>query len=116
MAISAKPGEEATRAAARDLETSESLARDLGKIEFPDPKIANEDHLILSEYFGISCEESQCSDNSDADNHSPEADVRLVESFLACGDESMHVQPHKVDSTPSNVSTNGVFFFCTRKL
>ncbi|CAL5202290.1 unnamed protein product [Lathyrus oleraceus] len=111
MAISAMPGEEATRAAAQDLETSESLARDLGKIEFPDPKIANEDHLMVSEYFGISCEESQCSDslaNSDADNHSSEAGVRLVESFSACSGESVQVQPHKVDSPPSSVSTNGV--------
>ncbi|KAI5409145.1 uncharacterized protein LOC127084805 [Lathyrus oleraceus] len=111
MAISAMPGEEATRAAAQDLETSESLARDLGKIEFPDPKIANEDHLMVSEYFGISCEESQCSDslaNSDADNHSSEAGVRLVESFSACSGESVQVQPHKADSPPSSVSTNGV--------
>ncbi|CAK8565697.1 unnamed protein product [Lathyrus sativus] len=111
MAISAMPGEEATRAAAQDLETSESLARDLGKIEFPDPKIANEDHLMVSEYFGISCEESQCSDslaNSDADNHSSEAGVRLVESFSACSGESVQVQPPKVDSPPSSVSTNGV--------
>jgi len=83
----------------------------LDKIEFPDPKIANEDHLMVSEYFGISCEESQCSDslaNSDAENHSSEAGVRLVESFSACSGESVQVQPPKVDSPPSSVSTNGV--------
>ncbi|KAL5077412.1 hypothetical protein RYX36_016396 [Vicia faba] len=111
MAISAMPGEEATRAALQDSETAESLARDLGKIEFPDPKIANEDHLMVSEYFGISCEESQCSDslaNSDAENHSSEAGVRLVESFSACSGDSVQVQPPKVNSPPSSVSTNGV--------
>ncbi|XP_058788074.1 uncharacterized protein LOC131662324 [Vicia villosa] len=111
MAISAMPGEESARAALQNSETAESLARDLGKIEFPDPKIANEDHLMVSEYFGISCEESQCSDslaNSDAENHSSEAGVRLVESFSACSGESVQVQPPKVDSPPSSVSTNGV--------
>ncbi|KAI5433912.1 hypothetical protein KIW84_020954 [Lathyrus oleraceus] len=51
-----------------------------------------------------------------ADNHSSEADVHLVESFSACSGESVQVQPHKVNSTSSSVSTNGVFFFCTRKL
>ncbi|XP_058788070.1 uncharacterized protein LOC131662319 [Vicia villosa] len=111
MAISAIPSEEAARAALQNSETAESLARDLGKIEFPDPKIANEDHLMVSEYFGISCEESQCSDslaNSDAENHSSEAGVRLVESFSACSGESVQVQSPKVDSPPSSVSTNGV--------
>nr|KYP49865.1 hypothetical protein KK1_028364 [Cajanus cajan] len=104
MAISAMPTKVATDAA-----TSESLARDLDKIEFPDPKIVNEDHLMVSEYFGIPCEETQCSDSlatSDAENQSSEAGVRLVESFAACSVES--VQPPKVDSPPSSVSTNGV--------
>lgn len=93
----------------QDSETSESLARDLDKIEFPDPKIVNEDRLMVSEYFGIPCEETQCSDSlatSDDENHSSEAGVRLVESFSACSVES--VQPPKVDSPPSSVSTNGV--------
>ncbi|KAL2322764.1 hypothetical protein Fmac_027143 [Flemingia macrophylla] len=104
MAISAMPTKVATAAA-----TSESLARDLDKIEFPDPKIVNEDHLMVSEYFGIPCEETQCSDSlatSDAENFSSEAGVRLVESFAACSVES--VEPPKVDSPPSSVSTNGV--------
>ncbi|KAJ1441292.1 C2 domain [Sesbania bispinosa] len=109
MAISKMPTEVATNVTVQDSETSESLARDLDKIEFPDPKIVNEDHLMVSEYFGIPCEETQCSDSlatSDAENHSSEAGVRLVESFSACSVES--VQPPKVDSPPSSVSTNGV--------
>ncbi|TKY46985.1 hypothetical protein E2542_SST29036 [Spatholobus suberectus] len=109
MAISAMPTKVATDATVQDPETSESLARDLDKIEFPDPKIVNEDHLMVSEYFGIPCEETQCSDSlatSDAENHSSEAGVRLVERFSACSVES--VQPPKVDSPPSSVSTNGV--------
>ncbi|OIW02903.1 hypothetical protein TanjilG_29679 [Lupinus angustifolius] len=111
MAISAMPMDLATE---RDLEseTSESMVRDLDKIEFPDPKILNEDHLMVSEYYGIPCDESHCTNNSlvntDAENHSSEAGVQLVESFSACGAES--VQPPKVDndSPPSSVSTNGV--------
>ncbi|XP_004506670.1 uncharacterized protein [Cicer arietinum] len=109
MAISAMPGEAATHDTLQDSETSELLARDLDKIEFPDPKIVNEDHLMVSEYFGISCDETQCSDSlntSDAENHSSEAGIRLVESFSACSVES--VQPPKVDSPPSSLSTNGV--------
>ncbi|KAK4278365.1 hypothetical protein QN277_016220 [Acacia crassicarpa] len=99
---------------ALDPETTESLAKDLDKIEFPDPKIVNEDHLMVSEYFGISCDETQCSEslaNSDAaDHHSSDSGVQLVKSFSACSVESAQQQPsiNKVDSPPSFVSTNGV--------
>ncbi|MED6183876.1 hypothetical protein PIB30_041968 [Stylosanthes scabra] len=93
-----------------EVQDSESLTRDLEKIEFPDPKIVNEDHLMASEYFGIPCDETQCSADSlatsDAENQSSEAGVRLVESFSACSVQSL--QPPKVDSPPSSVSTNGV--------
>ena len=109
MAISAMPAELATNVTEKDSEKCESLVKDWDKIEFPDPKIVNEDHLMVSEYFGIPCEESQCSDSlatNDAENHSSEAGVQLVESFSACSVES--VQPPKVDSPPSSVSTNGV--------
>ena len=52
---------------------------------------------MVSEYFGITCEESQCSDSlttTDTENLSSEAGVQLVESFSAC--------------SVSSVSTNGV--------
>ena len=109
MAISAMPTELATNGTEKDSESCESLARDLDKIEFPDPKIVNEDHWMVSEYFGIPCEESQCSDSlttTDTENLSSEAGVQIVESFSACSVES--VQPPKADSPPSSVSTNGV--------
>ena len=102
FAISAMPTE-------KDSESCESLVRDLDKIEFPDPKIANEDHLMVSEYFGIPCEESQCSGSlttTDTENLTSEAGVQLVESFSACSVES--AEPPKVDSPPTSVSTNGV--------
>ncbi|KAK7276910.1 hypothetical protein RIF29_18058 [Crotalaria pallida] len=109
IAISALPTDLATE---RDLETSESIVRDLDKIEFPDLKIVNEDNLMVSEYYGIPCDESQCTDNSlvntdDAGNHSSEAGVHLVESFSACSVGSIQ-PPNKVDSPPSSVSTDGV--------
>ncbi|KAK7299972.1 hypothetical protein RJT34_10803 [Clitoria ternatea] len=110
MAISAMPNELATNGTVKDSETCESLVRDLDKIEFPDPKIVNEDHIMVSEYFGIPCEESQCSDSlatTDAENLSSKAGVQLVESFSACSVVES-VQPPKVDSPPSSVSTNGV--------
>ncbi|TKY57367.1 hypothetical protein E2542_SST21815 [Spatholobus suberectus] len=109
MAISAMPTELAANGTEKDSESCESLVRDLDKIEFPDPKIVNEDHLMVSEYFGIPCDESQCSGSlttTDTENLSSEAGVQLVESFSACSVES--VQPPKVDSPPSSVSTNGV--------
>jgi len=102
IAISAMPTE-------KDSESCESLVRDLDKIEFPDPKIANEDHLMVSEYFGIPCEERQCSGSlttTDTENLTSEAGVQLVESFSACSVES--AQPPKVDSPPTSVSTDGV--------
>ncbi|CAJ1971474.1 unnamed protein product [Sphenostylis stenocarpa] len=105
IAISAMP----TELAANGTESCETLVRDLDKIEFPDPKIVNEDHLMVSEYFGIPCEESQCSGSlttTDAENLSSEAGVQLVESFSACSVGS--AQPPKVDSPPTSVSTNGV--------
>ncbi|OIW16384.1 hypothetical protein TanjilG_19100 [Lupinus angustifolius] len=110
MAISATPTDFAIE---RDLEseTCESMVRDLDKIEFPDPKIVNEDYLMVSEYYGIPCDESQCTNNSfvnmDSENHSSEeAGVNLVESFSTCSFES--IQPTKADndSPPTSVSTN----------
>ncbi|KAE9614755.1 putative C2 domain-containing protein [Lupinus albus] len=109
MAISAMPTDFAID---RDLEseTCDSMVRDLDKIEFPDPKIVNEDYLMVSEYYGIPCDESQCTNNSfvnmDSENHSSEeAGVNLVESFSTCSFES--IQPSKVDndSPPNGVSS-----------
>ncbi|KAI4306177.1 hypothetical protein L6164_029478 [Bauhinia variegata] len=107
--VMAIPVEVATDVTVQDSETSEALASDLDKIEFPDPKIVNEDHLMASEYFGIPCEETKFCESlntSDTENQSCEAGVQLVESFSACSVAS--APPPKVDSPPSSVSTNGV--------
>ncbi|TXG67628.1 hypothetical protein EZV62_008903 [Acer yangbiense] len=108
MAIPAMPKPLATGSSAQESELSESFDR----IEFPDPKIANENEMMISEYFGISCsnmdsESSESLDTSDAQNQlSCEIGVRVVESFSTATVES--VQLPKVDSPPSSVSTNGV--------
>lgn len=99
MAISAMPSTELDiNGTEKDSEKSESLVRDLDKIEFPNPKIVNEDHLMVSEYFG-----TDSLATTDTENLSSEKGVRLVESFSACSVES--VQPPKVESPPSS---NGV--------
>ncbi|KAJ0046589.1 hypothetical protein Pint_03980 [Pistacia integerrima] len=87
-------------------ETSE-MSESLDKIEFPDPKIVNENQMMVSEYFGIPCESSESLVTSDAQNdESSEMGVRMVESFSNATVES--VQLPKRDSPPSSVSTNGV--------
>ncbi|XVF03714.1 hypothetical protein REPUB_Repub05bG0017500 [Reevesia pubescens] len=106
MAIPAMPTDVVTM---KDSETSEC---ELEKIEFPDPKIANENQMMISEYFGIPCsnldsESSESLVTSDAENQvSSEIGVRVVESFSTGTVNSIHVP--KLDSPPSSVSTNGV--------
>uniref|UniRef100_A0A5B6YJV5 C2 domain-containing protein n=2 Tax=Davidia involucrata TaxID=16924 RepID=A0A5B6YJV5_DAVIN len=106
MTIPALPTTLATNA-----EVPESLPSDFDKLEFPDPKIANENHLMVSEYFGIPCNslDSQSSESlvsdDDAENHlSSEIGVRVVESFSAAGATIDSIQ---LPTPPSSVSTNG---------
>lgn len=112
MAIPAIPTALATNATEQDTEISESLPSDFDKIEFPDPKIDNEDQLMVSEYFALPCnsldsESSESLGASDAENHlSSEVGVHVVESFSTGTVES--IQHSKIDSPPSSVSTNGV--------
>ena len=112
MAIPAMPNALARDATVEDTEISESIQSDFDKIEFPDPKIANEDQLMVSEYFALPCNslDSQSSGSlatSDAENQfSSEVGVHVVESFSTGTVES--IQHSKPDSPPSSVSTNGV--------
>ncbi|GMI63794.1 hypothetical protein like AT5G55530 [Hibiscus trionum] len=84
----------------KDSETSE-----FEKIEFPDPKIVNENQMMVSEYFGIPCSnlDSESLATSDAENS--EMGV-ILESFSTATLDSIQVP--KLDSPPSSVSTNGV--------
>ncbi|WCJ33033.1 Calcium-dependent lipid-binding (CaLB domain) family protein [Euphorbia peplus] len=97
-----------TDGSVQDTEIQESLPSEFEKMEFPDPKIVNENHMMVSEYFGISCTngDSETSDSlvaSDAGNHADSDGVHFVESFSADSGDI-----HKHDSPPSSVSTNGV--------
>ncbi|XVF77290.1 hypothetical protein PTKIN_Ptkin14bG0031000 [Pterospermum kingtungense] len=107
MAIPAMPA--VADETVKDSETSEC---ELEKIEFPDPKIVNENQMMVSEYFGIQCsnldsESSESFVTADADNQlSSDMGVHVVESFFTATVDSIQVP--KLDSPPSSVSTNGV--------
>ncbi|CAN4103951.1 unnamed protein product [Withania somnifera] len=89
-------------------EALESLPNEFDRIEFPDPKIVNENNLMVSEYINIPGTnlDSQSSDSlvsSDTENQlSPEVDVHMenVPSEVA----NFHQFP-KRDSPPSSIST-----------
>ncbi|KAF8391653.1 hypothetical protein HHK36_023960 [Tetracentron sinense] len=82
---------------AQDSEIPDSLPSDYDKIEFPDPKIANEDHLMVSEYYKIQCtnldsQNSESFGTSDTDNHhSSDMGAHVVESFSAGSLDSIEV-------------------------
>lgn len=106
--IPAFPVSAETDASRPDNEARESLPNDFDNIEFPDPKIVNENNLMVSEYFNIPGTNlgSQSSDSlvsSDTENQlSPEVDVHMenVPSEVA----NFRQYP-KRDSPPSSIST-----------
>nr|GEW76702.1 hypothetical protein [Tanacetum cinerariifolium] len=65
---------------------------ELDKLEFPDPKIVNENEMMVSEYIGI-CSESLGSSDTD-DQASSENGTSVLDN-------------HKPVSPPTSVSTNG---------
>ncbi|XP_022156158.1 uncharacterized protein LOC111023111 [Momordica charantia] len=87
---------------------------DLDMIEFPDPKIVNEDQMMVSEYIGIPCsdldsERSESLAISDGENHhlSPGiGGIPVVEKFSMPNEKSN--QASKIDSPPSSVPTDAV--------
>ncbi|GMI85230.1 hypothetical protein like AT5G55530 [Hibiscus trionum] len=82
---------------------------ELENIEFPDPKIVNENQIMVSEYFRIPCSnlDSESLVTSDVENQvSLDISVNAVESFSPATVHS--VQVPKLDSPPRSVSTNGV--------
>ncbi|KAM7492759.1 hypothetical protein LguiA_035680 [Lonicera macranthoides] len=104
MAIPAPPPTEATDADVPNSEVSELLASEFDKIEFPDPNIVSENHMMVSEYYGIQSSDSLVS--SDTENHpSPKIDSHAVED-LSKGIVNS-VQISRPDSPPSSISTNG---------
>lgn len=66
---------------------NDSELAEFDKLEFPDPKIANENHMMVTEYFGLSSESLVSSDTDDQVDTTAETP--------------------KPDSPPTSVSTNG---------
>ncbi|MBA0580364.1 hypothetical protein Gorai_022584, partial [Gossypium raimondii] len=105
MAIPAMPRDVAADETVKDSETGEC---ELEKIEFPDPIIANENQMMVSEYIGIQCsnldsESSESLGTSDAESQiSSDMGARLMESFSTATVNS--IQAPKLDSPPSSVS------------
>ncbi|CAI0374020.1 unnamed protein product [Linum tenue] len=100
----------------RDSEVQESLECELDKLEFPDPNIANENQMMVSEYYGTprtDLDESETSESlvtcDAADNHTSNGTcvANVVESYSAATVGSA-LATNKLDSPPSSVSaTNG---------
>ncbi|KAL7088033.1 hypothetical protein ACP275_13G105000 [Erythranthe tilingii] len=78
-----------TDSVVQDRECMKSLSNDMDKIEFPDPKVANENHQMVEEYFSLPCVDVD-SQNSD--------------SFVSSDTENQHP---KIDSPHSSASENG---------
>ncbi|XP_076928080.1 uncharacterized protein LOC143591908 [Bidens hawaiensis] len=81
---------------------------ELDKLEFPDPKIVNENEIMVSEYFGISSESLVSSDHpSDTDDQTSSENggsVNQKPDSPTLDGESVNQKP---DSPPTSVSTNG---------
>ncbi|CAI9773400.1 unnamed protein product [Fraxinus pennsylvanica] len=101
----------AADAAVEDTESQESRPSDFDKIEFPDPKVVNENHQMVSEYFEIrntNLDDTHSSDNLDTsgtENHvSSDVGVQLEESFST---GTISLTPFsKHDSPRGSVSKN----------
>ncbi|KAK6947022.1 C2 domain [Dillenia turbinata] len=93
----------------QDSEASESLPDDLNKIDFPDLKIVNENHMMVSEYFGIPCSnlDSQSSESFVSSENGSETAVDVLERLSTSTGTVDSTEVHKLDSPPTSVSTNG---------
>ncbi|XP_074572019.1 uncharacterized protein LOC141828482 [Curcuma longa] len=82
------------------------------KIEFPDLKVAKENQMMISEYFGLECSdmETQCAealiDPENCNREDEEAGVRLVESFSGIKDRSYSTGAPKNDTPVTSASTS----------
>lgn len=110
---SAKPAAATNLQEDGDADISESpITSELDKIEFPDPKIANEDQIMVSEYFGLPCTSLESDDtsseslvNAGGENVVNDQHDDVVESFSNA--ETVQAPPKAVDSPPSVSTANG---------
>ncbi|KAI4294940.1 hypothetical protein MLD38_040776 [Melastoma candidum] len=114
MAISAPPPPPALAADVpiEESDAAEPLPCELEKIEFPDPKIVNENQIMVSEYFGLSpdgLDSDTCEKLVTSDAETPlnsEMGVRVIECLAAAAVEP--AQQHALDSPPSSGSSSVV--------
>ncbi|KAI3673702.1 hypothetical protein L6452_39829 [Arctium lappa] len=92
--IAIPPPPPAVNGTATDSEPPKSKSSEFERIEFPDPNLANENHMMVSEYFGLSSESLVSSDTDDQVDASHFGFSNAVET-------------PKPDSPPTSVSTNG---------
>ncbi|KAK4750611.1 hypothetical protein SAY87_004093 [Trapa incisa] len=85
---------------------TEAIPCDLDKIEFPDPKILNENEMMVSEYFGMPCESLESETSESFDTSGAENKLHSEQNFENDAFESMQLP--KLDSPLISVSTNGV--------
>ncbi|CAK9133347.1 unnamed protein product [Ilex paraguariensis] len=88
----------------------DAIPCELDKIEFPDPKVVNENEMMVSEYYAVPCanmdsQTSECLGTTVKDNClSSGENVFLLESLATNSQDTIVVS--KID-TPLSVSTNG---------
>ncbi|XP_022864451.1 uncharacterized protein LOC111384415 [Olea europaea var. sylvestris] len=110
--IPASSSSVAADAAVQDMKSTESCPSDFDKIEFPDPNVVNENHQMVSEYFGIPNTDMDDSHGSDSlvksgneNNITSEVGVQLEEGFST---DTITLTPFpKHDSPLGCVSMNG---------
>ncbi|KAI4320816.1 hypothetical protein MLD38_034261 [Melastoma candidum] len=101
----------ATDTPIEESEEADQVPRELERIEFPDPKIVNENQIMVSEYFGLPCNglDSNTDEKLDApDNETPlnsEIGVQVVECLAAAANV---LQQHALDSPQSTTSSSVV--------
>lgn len=85
-----------------------SLPREYEMIEFVDPKIANENEMMVTEYYAIPCVNLDSEDPKSIDNNIPDNNIHLEVDALALAVESNEVtEDSNVQTSQSNVSING---------
>ncbi|KVH99096.1 uncharacterized protein LOC112514900 [Cynara cardunculus var. scolymus] len=92
--VIAIPPPPAANGTVTDSEPLKCDSSEFDRIEFPDPNLANENHMMVSEYFGLSSESLVSSDTDD------QVDAPHFGFSNA-------IETPKPDSPPTSVSTNG---------
>ncbi|XP_051128244.1 uncharacterized protein LOC127249496 [Andrographis paniculata] len=87
---------------------SETAPEDFEKIEFPDPKIVNENNQMVEEYIMMPCPDEDSQPVVSVTETQVVSDIHHEESF-STGSESSRPQLN-FDSPPSSVSTHGTSY------